>query len=73
MKHYSVQTGWTDGGKVPSFKGDIEIIAINAQTADLCVLVDYVYMREIISNTSAEDLMPKGNDIYLGYGGLIAN
>lgn len=78
MKKYFIQTGWIHGGKTPSFKGSVDILAINKEVADMCVLTDYVYMREIVSETCAKDLegtklMPKGNDIYLGFGGLIAN
>ena len=64
MKRYNVQTGWKEipdnlnPGKVrryPESKGDIEVIAVNRQTASMCVLVPHIYLGEIVKEISADD------------------
>ncbi len=55
MKHYTVQTGWR--GKdynIPEEKGNIDIIAINRKVAEMCVLVAYIGLSEIVSEISAK-------------------
>jgi len=54
MKRYSVQTGWK--GKdynVPEEKGNISVLAKNKKVANLCVLVAYIGLSEIVGEISA--------------------
>lgn len=55
MKRYSVQTGWKNRGRTPDLQGNISVIAINRQVADLAVLVDYVDLGETVQEISAND------------------
>ena len=77
MKHYNVQTGWRN--KFPERKGNIEILAINRQVAELTVLVDYVDLSQTVKEISANDpvslsMMPRiPTNLLCGSKNLIAN
>lgn len=88
MKHYSVITEWDNipdnlnPDKIrtyPRFKGNISVIAINRQVADLAVLVDYVDLGETVQEISVNDpvslsMMPKTKYPYMcGSKNLIPN
>ena len=64
MKRYSVITEWDKRQdnlnpdkvrKYPRFKGNIEVLAINRQVAELAVLADHVGLGEIVKEISADD------------------
>ena len=76
MRKYLAQTGW--GDKVPEFKGDIEVLAINPKIADACMMQDYIHFCPVIKEVSAKDiegtrLLPESYIPYLGIMNLIAN
>ena len=78
--HYSVQTGWKGiDYNVAEEKGNIDVIAINRSVADLCVLVDYVGLSEIVKEIRADDptskdlLPPIPSNLMCGSKMLIAN
>ena len=85
MKRYSVQTGWretpnnlhpSNPHRFPEHKGNIDIIATNRSVAELCVLVDYVGLSEIIAEISAEgdkNLSKPPTNLMCGSRLLIAN
>ena len=88
MKHYSVITGWIERPnnlnpakvhRFPDHKGNIDVIAINREVAELCVLVDHVDLSELVMEISADDpvsrsMMPKTpNNLLCGSKLLIAN
>lgn len=79
MKKYIVQTGWDyNTFKSPTFKGDVEVLAINSEVAKECMLQEYIHLCPVVKEVSAKDLqgtrlLPDTFIPYMGVMGFISN